>query len=251
VLKAFDEYFREMPPPYALVLENTLENAIIGSTLNCACIDFDLALFSYLRGSYAGTVLRRDEEMKEDWKFSQSKLLKNAAFDVREGICLSISYEWCKRKLANLPTGETQMAKSYPSMSQQRAFTDFKQSGKNTQQWIAMLSKGDSMQSSLVSNGNWAGGSYAGCGNAIDRLDSGVYLFIATGNTVAHAMALAVTNAGKIFFDSNAGQYSVDAGKIGTDIEGYLAANYAAGVVFSPGYWRFFQLTGHPTHVGA
>lgn len=187
--------------------------------------------------------------MQEDWKFSQSKLLLSASQDVHEGICLSLSYEWCKRKLAGLGTAEQDMAKAYPSMSQQRAFTDFKASGGNTQKWLTMLSGGDGLNCNQTDTGNWAAGSYAGCAKQIDLLPADVYVFVATGQTVAHAMTLSFGKDGSLFFDANYGQYSAPLGKIGADVENHLTTYYLGGVNFTPGYWRAFALTGTPTHV--
>jgi hypothetical protein len=187
--------------------------------------------------------------MNTDWTFSQNSLLSKGALDVKVGICLSLSYEWCKRRLAGMATGESNMAKSYPSMSQQRAFLDFKQSGKNSQQWITMLATGDSLQCNLIANGNWAGGSYAGLAAPVDQLPAGVFILIATGATTAHAMTLSFGKTGTLFFDPNTGQYSVSAGKIGSDVEAHLTTYYSGVDPFSPGYWRVFQLAGNPTHL--
>jgi virulence surface antigen len=173
--------------------------------------------------------------MLKDWEYDQGEILDNKGKAYWPGICLSLSYDWCKRILSGTTPKQHHYMDISPerAMSQQRAYRG--DTAQTTLQWVEMLARGDKL--------NVAAQDIQGFSQLATPINS-----VGAGNACilgipGHAVALFRKRTRVIFFDPNYGQYIAAGVLPGPQITKFLTKYYASD---TNGDCQLRELSGRP-----
>lgn len=155
---------------------------------------------------------------RQDWAYDQGEILDLKNKPHWPGICLSLSYDWCKRVLSGIVPKLADYEDITPerAMSQQRAYRG--DARLTTLDWVTMLAKGDNL---TVKAHDAAG--FSGLTTKINLVKPGQVCVL---GIYGHAVALGKPGDGTgLFFDPNYGQYK-DTEYIGLPIVQFLNQKY-------------------------
>lgn len=169
--------------------------------------------------------------MSDEWDFNQCDLLGKfepgtIQFSLRKGICMALSFEWCRRLLRNGRVMTEQEVKQFffLGVSQQRAYLDFMEAKKQEHDWFNMFLKRDKLRGFYIADDPWS--------NTIlssNVSSAGVYIVTVSNSKMGHAVGLTYSyphESEGVFFDPNFCSYADKSGETLTVLEGHLAQKY-------------------------